>query len=113
MITDVLSILTHSLVTNAVFPLCREVKVSSDLQGRYVLRFGEEVSLLVVDELMEELSRNFDDYELNEPPVRDGLLLTLNSSFVVVKKVRDVCVQKYHVKRTSILLMRVINSLPC
>ena len=87
--------------------------MSSDLQGRYVLRFGEEVSLLVVDELMGELNKNFDDYELNELPMRDGLVLTLNSSFMVVKKVRDVCVQKHHVKKTSILLLRVINSLPC
>ena len=142
MITDVLSILARPCAARAVFPLARDTRVSSDLSGKFVIRFGQEVSLVVVDELgrfavpilsghlggandlareiaglldelAEELARSFDDYELNEAPTRDGLMLTVNGSFEVVRRIRDMCVSKYCLKRSSVLLLRVMNSLVC
>lgn len=113
MITDVLSILARPCTARAVFPLARDTRVSSDLSGKFVIRFGQEVSLVVVDELAEELARSFDDYELNEAPTRDGLMLTVNGSFEVVRRIRDMCVSKYCLKRSSVLLLRVMNSPVC
>ena len=51
MITDVLSILARPCAARAVFPLARDTRVSSDLSGKFVIRFGQEVSLVVVAEL--------------------------------------------------------------
>ena len=113
MITDVLSILARPCAARAVFPLARDTRVSSDLSGKFVIRFGQEVSLVVVDELAEELARSFDDYELNEAPTRDGLMLTVNGSFEVVRRIRDMCVSKYCLKKSSVLLLRVMNSPVC